>query len=69
MTVAEFTYRHEAELVKTYLESEGIEVYIDSPGYSGQGGSLQFSQGAKLIVKIENEERARELIKRMENDK
>ena len=60
--VARFHYRHEAELARGYLESAGVDsaLFIDDAG--GMDVGLAFVNPARLIVRVEDEERARRVL-------
>ena len=60
--VARFHYRHEAELAHGYLESAGVDsaLHIDDAG--GMDVGLAFVNPARIVVRAEDEERAREVL-------
>ena len=60
--VGRFHYRHEAELAHGYLESAGVDsaLHIDDAG--GMDVGLAFVNPARLLVRAEDEERAREVL-------
>ncbi len=60
--VARFHYRHEAELAHGYLESAGVDsaLHIDDAG--GMDVGLAFVNPARLVVRAEDEERARRVL-------
>ena len=60
--VARFHYRHEAELARGYLESAGVDsiLHIDDAG--GMDVGLAFVNPARLVVRAEDEERARAVL-------
>ncbi len=60
--VARFHYRHEAELAHGYLEDAGIPtaLFIDDAG--GMDVGLAFVNPARLVVRVEDEQRAREVL-------
>ena len=60
--VAHFHYRHEAELAHGYLDSAGVDsaLHIDDAG--GIDVGLAFVNPARLVVRAEDEERAREVL-------
>ena len=60
--VARFHYRHEAELAHGYLDSAGVDsaLHIDDAG--GMDVGLAFVNPARLVVRAEDEERAREVL-------
>ena len=60
--VARFHYRHEAELARGYLESAGVDsaLLIDDAG--GMDVGLAFVNPARIVVRAEDEERARQVL-------
>ena len=60
--VARFHYRHEAEMAHGYLESAGVNsmLHIDDAG--GMDVGLAFVNPARIVVRVEDEERARQVL-------
>ena len=60
--VARFHYRHEAELAHGYLEDAGLDsiLHIDDAG--GMDVGLAFVNPARLVVRAEDEGRARQVL-------
>ena len=60
--VARFHYRHEAEMAHGYLESAGVDsaLLIDDAG--GMDVGLAFVNPARIVVRTEDEERARRVL-------
>ena len=60
--VARFHYRYEAELARGYLESAGVDsaLLIDDAG--GMDVGLAFVNPARLVVREDDEERARSVL-------
>jgi hypothetical protein len=60
--VARFHYRHEGELAHGYLESADVDsiLHIDDAG--GMDVGLAFVNPARLVVRAEDEERARQVL-------
>jgi hypothetical protein len=60
--VARFHYRHEAELAHGYLETAGVEsaLLIDDAG--GMDVGMAFVNPARLVVRVEDESRARDVL-------
>jgi len=60
--VARFHYRHEAELAHGYLKSAGVDaaLFIDDAG--GMDVGLAFVNPARLVVRADDEERARSVL-------
>ncbi len=62
VVVARFHYRHEGELAHGYLRSAGLDaaLFIDDAG--GMDVGLAFVNPARLVVRAEDEERARRVL-------
>ena len=60
--VARFHYRHQAEMAHGYLESAGVDsaLLIDDAG--GMDVGLAFVNPARLVVRDDDEERARSVL-------
>ncbi len=60
--VARFHYRHEGEMAHGYLESAGVDsaLLIDDAG--GMDVGLAFVNPARLVVRDDDEERARSVL-------
>ena len=56
----------EAEIVLGLLESNGIEATVSSDDAGGQEPQLQLTQGVRVLVAPEDEQRASELIEEVE---
>ena len=61
-----FSNRIEAEMAAGLLESEGIEAMVMADDAGGAYPMLQFIRGVRLLVYREDEARAREILKDME---
>jgi hypothetical protein len=61
-----FPNRIEAEMAAGLLESEGVEAIVMADDAGGAYPSLQFVRGVRLMVYREDEARAREILKDME---
>jgi hypothetical protein len=61
-----FSSRIEAEMAAGLLESEGIEALVLADDAGGLYPMLQFLRGVRLLVALEDEARAREILKAME---
>ncbi len=57
--VARFHYRHEAELARGYLEGAGIPTALLIDDAGGMDVGLAFVNPARLVVRVEDEQRAR----------
>lgn len=60
--VARFHYRHEAELAHGYLESAGVDAALLIDDAGGMDVGLAFVNGARIVVRAEDEERARKVL-------
>jgi len=65
--VKTFVHRHEADLAKGYLESEGIPAFVSSDDLGGMRPNLGFATGARLLVSDEALEEATRLLAELEN--
>ena len=63
--VATFKYRHEAEVARSFLEMAGIESMIATD--DGGGAYPGALMAARLIVREEDETRAREVLAHSES--
>jgi hypothetical protein len=61
-----FPNRIEAEMAAGLLESEGVEAMVLADDAGGAYPSLQFFHGVRLLVYREDEARAREILRDME---
>ncbi len=57
--VARFHYRHQAELAHGYLESAGVDAALLIDDAGGMDVGLAFVNPARIVVRAEDEERAR----------
>jgi hypothetical protein len=57
--VARFHYRHEAELAHGYLESAGVDAALLIDDAGGMDVGLAFVNPARVVVRAEDEVRAR----------
>lgn len=62
VVVARYSYRHEAEFAKSYLDASGIDADVDSDDANGFEVALSFSNSVRLLVRAEDAERAREVL-------
>jgi hypothetical protein len=62
VVVETYNYRHEADLAHTALEAAGIESMISADDAGGMQVGLEFVRGVKLLVRNEDEDRAREVL-------
>ena len=62
ISIHTFNYRHEAELAKGMLDTNGICAVVFSDDAGSQAVSLQFVGGAKLMVKQQDENRAKAIL-------
>ena len=56
-----FSSRHDAELAKGFLESNGIDAVVSGDDYGGIHPGLSFSSGVRLSVKKEDVKEAKGL--------
>jgi hypothetical protein len=63
ISIHTFNYRYEAEMARGLLEANGIYATVFSDDAGNQEVSLQFVRGAMLMVKPEDEPRAKALLK------
>lgn len=57
--VARFHYRHQAELAHGYLENAGVDAALLIDDAGGMDVGLAFVNPARIVVRAEDEERAR----------
>jgi hypothetical protein len=57
--VARFHYRHQAELAHGYLKDAGVEAALLIDDAGGMDVGLAFVNPARIVVRAEDEERAR----------
>lgn len=62
VVVASFRYRHEADFARTFLDLEGVESFVAGDDAGGMQPAMM--TGARLIVRAEDEHRAREILSR-----
>ena len=60
--VARFPYRHEAELAHGYLQDAGVRAAILIDDAGAMYGSMAFVNPARLVVRVQDESRARHLL-------
>ena len=60
--VARFHYRHEAELAHGYLGSAGVDAALLIDDAGGMDVGLAFVNPARLVVRADDEERARRVL-------
>ncbi|MCI0432148.1 MAG: DUF2007 domain-containing protein [Gemmatimonadetes bacterium] len=61
--IARFAYRHEGELARGYLENAGILALLFVDDASGIEAGMAFANPARLMVREEDAERAREVLR------
>jgi len=62
VVVRRFSYRHEAEVVRSFLDGHGIEAWVTSDDCGSVDPALGLVRGACLVVAKENAARADELL-------
>ena len=60
--VARFHYRHEAEIAHGYLKSAGVDAALLIDDAGGMDVGLAFVNPARLVVRVEDEARARSVL-------
>jgi hypothetical protein len=60
--VARFHYRHEGELAHGYLESAGVNAVLLIDDAGGMDVGLAFVNPARIVVRVEDEARARAVL-------
>ena len=60
--VARYHYRHEGELAHGYLKSAGIDAALHIDDAGGMDVGLAFVNPARLVVRTEDEARARQTL-------
>jgi hypothetical protein len=63
VVVRSFRDRFDADLAQSALEAAGIESLVRSDDAGGMRPALTFSNGAELVVRIEDVERASEILR------
>jgi hypothetical protein len=62
VVVRKFSYRHEAEVARSFLDGHGIEAWVTSDDCGSVDPALGLVRGACLVVAGENAARAEELL-------
>jgi hypothetical protein len=62
VVVRKFSYRHEAEVARSFLDGHGIEAWVTSDDCGSVDPALGLVRGACLVVAGENAARAKELL-------
>jgi hypothetical protein len=62
IVIRRFNYRHEAEIVRSMLASEGIDSMVTSDDCGAVDPALGFVRGISLAVESEQADRARALL-------
>jgi len=62
VVVRTFSYRHEAEVARSFLDGHGIEAWVTSDDCGSVDPALGLVRGACLVVANENAGRAEELL-------
>ena len=60
--VARFHYRHEGELAHGYLKSAGVDTVLLIDDAGGMDVGLAFVNPARIVVRSEDEERAKRVL-------
>jgi hypothetical protein len=62
VVVRRFSYRHEAEVARSFLDGHGVEAWVTSDDCGSVDPALGLVRGACLVVAGENAARAEELL-------
>ena len=62
VVVRRFSYRHEAEVARSFLDGHGVEAWVTSDDCGSVDPALGLVRGACLMVAGENAARAEELL-------
>jgi prophage DNA circulation protein len=62
VVVRRFSYRHEAEVARSFLDGHGIEARVTSDDCGAVDPALGLVRGACLVVAADNAARAEELL-------
>jgi hypothetical protein len=62
VVIRRFSYRHEAEVARSFLDGHGIEAWVTSDDCGAVDPALGLVRGACLVVTDENAARAEELL-------
>ena len=62
--IARFTFRHLGEVAQGFLMDAGIPAALFSDDAGGMEPNLAFVRPARLVVRVEHEEQAREVLER-----
>ncbi|MGE5199564.1 MAG: hypothetical protein ACM3H9_07970 [Rhodospirillaceae bacterium] len=62
VVVRRFSYRHEAEVARSFLDGHGIAAWVTSDDCGSVDPALGLVRGACLVVAQENASRAEELL-------
>jgi hypothetical protein len=65
VVVASYRYRHEADMACSFLDLEGVDAFVAGDDAGGMQPGIM--SGARVVVRIEDEERAREILSRQLN--
>jgi len=68
VVVGTFSYRHEAELFRSILESRGIASIVGADDEGALHPGLGFSRGVHLFVSAENAARASDILDEHEDE-
>jgi len=62
VVLEKFSTRLEAEMAAGLLEAEGIQAFVSADDAGGTYPPLQYLRGVRLIIFLEDETRAREIL-------
>jgi hypothetical protein len=61
INIKTYSSRHDAELAKSFLASNGVNAVVSGDDYGGIHPGLSFSTGVRLLVKEEDVEKAKRI--------
>ncbi|HKV28560.1 MAG TPA: hypothetical protein VJN90_09855 [Candidatus Acidoferrales bacterium] len=62
VVVRTYSYRHEAEIGRSMLESNGVDAIILADDFGGMQPALGADTGVRLLVRREDEDTAKKLL-------
>lgn len=64
--IQEFSSRHMAEHARSILEAEGVVAMVEADDVGGMRPHLAYTGGVRLLVRAEDEGRARTILRDLE---
>lgn len=65
--IQEFSSRHAADQARVILESEGVAAMVEADDAGGMRPHLAYTGGVRLLVRAEDESRARTILRDLES--